>query len=249
MTSCLTSLGACTVTPADADDASPESPYAMDSGLDYALEFDGVDDYASSGTAGFPFPLDPYTLSLWMSYVSVSDSRQSFLALRRDEDAGIEFGVAGGVLTAWRYYDGSPYAESTIEINAGSWHHVAYSYDGERHVLYVDGARAGEGDLLPNHRTPTTSWLGTTNGANDLYKGKLDEIRIWDVLRTEQEIADEAAGNVEQGPLGLLMHLTFDESGGARVFDRSGQGNHATLGDGIPSRMPSRVPSDSPVRR
>ena len=37
-----------------------------DSGLDYALEFDGRDDYASTGTAGFPFPEAPQSVSLFV---------------------------------------------------------------------------------------------------------------------------------------------------------------------------------------
>jgi hypothetical protein len=246
---CVSLASACTEAPVAPDDSPPESPYLEDSGADYALQFDGTDDYASCGTAGFPFPLDPFTLSLWMAHAETSGTRQSFLTLRRDLDAGTEFGIQDGRLTAFRIYDGSAYAQAGEPLTAGVWHHVAYVYDGSTHALYVDGSRIAEGTLTPNHRTPTTAWIGTTDGTRDLYTGKLDEIRVWDLARSDEQIAAEAAGSVEASPAGLLMHLTFDESGGARAYDRSGRGNHATLGDGVAARMPARVPSDSPVRR
>lgn len=235
--------------PGEKEEIDPPSPHLADSGTDYALEFDGVDDYATCGTAHFPFSLDPQTLSLWVSFAEVTDARQSFVTLRRDRDAGVELGVRNGRITAWRYYDGSAYAESPAALPIDTWHHVAYVYDGETNRLYVDGALAGESTLEPNDRTPTSAWLGSTDGRGDLFRGKLDEVRVWDVARSAEQIAAEAAGSVEPEPAGLVMHLTFDESGGARVFDRSGTGNHATLGDGIAARMPARVPSDSPLRR
>jgi len=246
---CAALLSACTQSPPEPDDTPPPSPYLRDSGTDYALEFDGTDDYASSGNAGFPFPLDPHGLSLWVAYRDRPDARQSFLALRRDREAGVEFGVENGVLTAWRYYDGSAYAAATSPMSADAWHHVAYVFDGMQHVVYLDGARVAQGDLMANHRTPTTTWLGTTDGSSDLFAGKLDEVRVWDLARTDAQIAAEAAGTVEPNPSGLLLHLTFDESGGSRAFDRSGMDNHATLGDGISGRMPVRVVSDSPHHR
>ena len=237
-------MSACTELPTEQADSLPQSPYLRDSGTDYALEFDGTDDYASTGNAGFPFPLDPYSLSLWVFYRDRPGARQSFLTLRRDEDAGIEFGVEDSVLTAWRYYDGSAYAAATSPLSAEAWHHVAYVFDGTRHVVLVDGARVGEGDLPANHRTPTMSWLGTADGSSDLFAGKLDEVRVWDVARSDAEIAAEAADTAAPDPAGLLLYLTFDESGGSRAFDRSPLGNHATLGDGISGRMPTRVVSD-----
>ena len=68
-----------------------------------------------------------------------------------------------------------------------TWHHVAFTYDGDKGRLYVDGVQV---DSTNN----PTKWSGKVPDATPIgfigarFRGKLDEVRVWDVVRTEAEI-------------------------------------------------------------
>lgn len=213
------------------------------SGLDYALAFDGRDDYASTGTASFPFPEDPQTISLFIK-PEQQEGLRALVTLRKDGESGLELGLKDGRPITVRIYDGSAFVEAKEAVPAGRWVHVAYTFDSERHRLYVDGELVGEKELKPNHRTPTTGWLGTFDGARHLYGGLMDEVRIRNVLLDAEALAREANGEEVGDPEDLVGYYNFDEGAGARAYDRSRWQNHASLGDGIPARSPSRVLSD-----
>jgi hypothetical protein len=148
---------------------------------------------------------------------------------------------------AWNPYGPRTYAEDPVQLPGGEWHHVAYVYDGTLHRLYLDGAEVAGGDYPPTHRTPTSCWLGSVDGLLELYRGKLDEVRIWTIARTAEQIQAEFTGNGVSSDPDLVAYWSFNEAGSARVIDRSGRGNHALLGDGIEPWLPTRVVSDTPV--
>ncbi|HVV50041.1 MAG TPA: LamG domain-containing protein [Polyangia bacterium] len=214
----------------------------------YALSFDGTRDYATAGDAGFPIALGPQTLEMWVDY-DAADGTQDFLVLRTDLSSGVEVGIHDGALAAWRVYADRVLAQAPTLPAAGAWHHVAYSYDGTTHVLYVDGAMVDAETVPADDRTPTTVWLGTLDGASNMFKGELDEIRVWTVTRTAAQIAADMAHTPSGPQAGLVAYWTFDDAiNGGRAVDFSGSGNDVTLGDGVASLMPNRVPSTAPVR-
>jgi hypothetical protein len=214
-----------------------------DSGFDYALEFDGRDDYASTGTAAFPFPEDPQSVSLFVKRRE-QEGLRALVTLRKDRDSGLELGLRDGKPVTIRTYDGSAFVEAADPIPVGRWVHVAYTFDRTRHRLYVDGDLVGEQELAPNDRTPTTGWLGTLDGRQHLYDGLMDEVHVRNVLLSAEEVVREADGGAAGDAENVVAYFNFDEGAGARAYDRSGRANHASLGDGIPARAPSRVLSD-----
>jgi hypothetical protein len=235
-------LGACGNEP-DADPVLDESAEIPDSGLDYALEFDGRNDYASTGTAAYPYPEAPQTISLFVKREE-QEGLRALVTLRKDRESGLELGLLDGKPVTIRIYDGSAFVEATDPIPAGRWVHLAYTFDRTLHRLYVDGELVGEKELAPNHRTPTTGWLGTLDGEQHLFSGVIDEVRIRDVLLEAGEIEQEMAGEVVGEAENVVGYFNFDEGSGGRAYDRSAQRNHASLGDGVPARAPSRVLSD-----
>jgi len=80
------------------------------------------------------------------------------------------------------------------------WTHVAGTYDGSKIRIYVDGALSGE--------APASIGLGTNSVGLVIgrrFYGAIDEVRIWNALRSEEAIRDnmnrELAGN-ESGLVG-----------------------------------------------
>ena len=216
-------------------------PVPIDAREDQALVFGG-DDYANTGTAGFPFPEEAQTISMFVNHDGAPGIGVA-VALRKDWESGVAVGLREGVLGAWNVFGPRTLVEDTAPLGPGVWHHVAYVYDGTLHRLLIDGREVSSGERDPTRRTPTTGWLGSVDGLRDFYRGRLDEVRIWTSARTLAELALEATDNAPASDPNLVAHWSFDEASGVRAYDRSGRDNHAILGDGIELHAPARVPS------
>ncbi len=216
-------------------------------GAGYALSFDGINDYATTGNAGFPAASAAQTISLWVNYPALT-ATQDFIVLRLDLDSGVQIGIRGGTITVWRVFSGRTLVAAPTPPAAGQWHHVAYTFDRTTHILYVDGIMAASSTAAGDERTPNQVWLGTVDGAAELFNGLMDEVRVWSIVRAPADIQKDMLHRVEGPEPGLMAYWTFDDSqNGGRCKDMSDSGNDATLGDGIAERMPSRVLSDAPV--
>jgi hypothetical protein len=212
----------------------------------YALSFDGDNEYATAGDAGFGFVGGPQTLEMWINCAATSGT-QDFVVLRTDFQSGVQVGIHDGALAAWRVYADRVLVQAPTTPPAGSWHHVAYTYDGTTHLLYLDGAEVDSQTVAADDRTPTSAWLGT-DGSGNQFKGKMDEVRVWALTRTAAQVAGDMAHSPPGAHPGLVAYWTFDDAinGGSSV-DLSGSGNTVTLGDGVASLMPGRVHSTAPV--
>jgi len=106
---------------------------------------------------------------------------------------------------------------------AGSWHHVAVSFDGTGTTsIYVDGQLLKTGALAG-----TVS--ATTLIAGQGYEGKLARIGLWSTIRTAQQIAAGQTAPPTASEAGLLGFWMCNEGSGQTVASRSG-GNTGMLG-------------------
>lgn len=249
-------LGACRGTQAPGSDAGLlagdgltfDFPPIPDGGpAGYALSFDGTKEYATAGDGGFAPPVAPMAVEMWIDCADVTGT-QDFLALRTDFISGIEIGLHAGVLAVWRVSVDDVLVAAPSTPAPNTWHHVAYTYDGFSHVLYIDGTAVASQTATTDKRTPTSAWLGTLDGSNNLFRGQMDEVRVWSLTRS----ADQVVADMRHGPVGpqsgLGAYWTFDDAvNGGQSVDLSGMGNTVTLGDGLASFMPIRVSSGAPL--
>jgi len=230
------------------EDASSQPCSEPEAGApNYVLSFDGLDDYASTGTAGFPAGNTPQTLSLWVMYASASGT-QAFVTLRSDFASGVMLGIRDGVLGAFPVYTLSSKALVAAPTPPPplTWFHLAYVYDGTTAFLYIDGTAVATNAASPNIQIPTTSWLGSIDGYSEFFAGEMDEIRIWSVARKAADVLADMQGSVPDGAPGLVAYFDCNEVCGTRMPDESGNGNDATLGGGDPTLMPQLVAASIP---
>ncbi len=235
----FTLLSACTEQRADTGPDHLERRFE-DSGQNFALSFDGIDDYATSATAQFPDGRHEQTLSLWFMVDALAE-RAALLTLRKDFDSGIELGLRQGLVGAWRVYGDRQLVIAKTAVSTGKWHHAAYTFDGSTNQLYVDGALLASSGDLPDKRTPTTCWIGTLDGTRELFQGKLDEAHVFESVRSAEQLSAEFAGNFPSNEPGQVLDLPFNESAGSVIFDHSARENDGQLGDGVQQRMPARL--------
>lgn len=120
------------------------------------------------------------------------------------------------------------------DVLPGRWYHVAGTCDGAEARLHVDGVLVASGPVEPNYSGYANTQIASEAccGANS-FPGWIKDVRVWG--RPLDPVEIEAGLNVlpEPDATGLLGHWPLDEQSGATAFDRSVNGRHGTLRDGV----------------
>ncbi|MGK5531328.1 exo-alpha-sialidase [Streptomyces sp. URMC 129] len=179
-----------------------------------AMAFDGTDDYLR--LVNCPASLDlgegDFAVSAWFRYAETSGALP--LLWGYDDDPGerqfwlraepVDGGLRGGIDT------GTAAASVTTGAahNDGAWHHVAFQRQGALLQLSVDGADPAEaeapaGDISPDE--PFTVHIGARPGYAELFRGALDEVRIYGRALTDGEWERVRAGAADVPDARVLL--------------------------------------------
>ncbi len=131
------------------------------------------------------------------------------------------------------YHTGYKRVDGRTSIPPGQWIHVAITYDGTTRRYYINGRLDLESTLNNGPISPGSGALyigadrhgGCTDRALCGFQGLIDEVRIWNVVRTQAEIQADMYRTINGPRPGLLAVWHFD--GDAR--DAVGS-HHGTLG-------------------
>jgi hypothetical protein len=180
----------------------PVAGQLADKGGKHTAAVDGVRESAGGGSWYFPGD----TASLRVTHTPELDLVDGFtieatVRLERLGNPRVDIGVQGilekhigkggwllivlrdGRLGYWLETEqGRVEDASTIALTAGSWHHVAMTWDKQTIRLYVDGKPAGEHAFAgPLGRCPQDLYLGNDDTKNWSFCGDIADIRILDV--------------------------------------------------------------------
>lgn len=122
----------------------------------------------------------------------------------------------------------------------GQWQHVAGVYDGTNAMLYVDAQLVATTALTGNLRaTPPAMVIGQVGGGSTRgWLGAIDDVRVYSIALTEQNIADIWAANFDIPPDEVRNLRASTTSGSVRLqWDVP-----ATGGDGVDNYSVYRGP-------
>ena len=121
-------------------------------------------------------------------------------------------------------------------------HHIVATFDGTTRSIYTDGVLRGSDNPI-NHNVPFANNLtiGTTN-INEFFDGSIDELRIWNVGRSQAQILAGMNTTLPANTLGLAAYYRLDEGSGLTTVDVAGHGNDGTLVNSPAWMVPSTVP-------
>lgn len=210
-----------------------------------ALSFDGVDDAVDVGN-----PVDvqitgtAITLEAWIYPTSwTNEAWRGNIIVKEESATGGGYGYmlragANGTVN-FNFGSGSWNELNTDpgELVLNTWQHVAATYDGVKSRVYINGVLVDSASYTASISNAPTADLniGANISLSRYFIGKIDEVRIWDIVRSQQEIITSMNSEFCGNP-GLKAYYQFNQgianginSTVLTLADSSGNGNDGTL--------------------
>ena len=121
-----------------------------------------------------------------------------------------------------------PEGNSSLGLPTNEWVHVAVVWDattGDR-IIYTNGEEVAH-DTGATRSVSLTSncYIGYAWNDQRWLEGEISEVRVWNVQRTQEEIASHIYQVDPETAEGLVAYWKFDEGAGRNIHDYSGNGN------------------------
>ena len=202
-----------------------------------ALAFDGVNDYV---TANINLPTEDFTYSAWVKFNTVSRKESIFSVGGNNELIIIK--NTDGKLAVW--IDGS---EKIVESSATDtdWHHITLTRSGVNATLYRDGVSIGSSASVTSSALSlgscdlligSDSDSGCNGSLDDYLDGQIDELRIWNDVRTTSEISANMTGELNGNESNLVGYYKFNEPDTNTIASNFASGTGSSY-DGLLNNM------------
>jgi len=175
----------------------------------YALDFDGINDYIELSNSNYPIGASHYTI-------------EAYIKPRNNGNRGIigwgNWGSTGevnalrlgsdGFVNYWWAAD----LYATCDLLNGQWRHVAATFDGTNRVIYLDGTEIRrDTPSSPNVAKNDNIRIGSSN-LQEYFDGLIDEVRVWKVARSQNEIQSNMNRELKGGEeTDLVAYYNFNQ--------------------------------------
>jgi hypothetical protein len=181
---------------------------------DSVLNFDGVDDYVTiSSTINSQFAANTITLE-GRFYVPAGENLITNIvgeAEMGDNKIKSVLFIEGGNVKGG-YFTGAVFLQVVAPITYGQWNHAAYTFDGTDLKLYLNGIPVDTLNAPGSLPNGTEEWrIGRLWDIGVYFKGSMDEVRIWNIVRTPAEILNNMETNFNGTESGLVAYYNFNQ--------------------------------------
>jgi hypothetical protein len=162
-----------------------------------AVNLDGENDFVRGVPALAPAIDAPKTVAFFFFRgVGGNGGQRTCAALNNPAaKAGIQIGIDRGRPAIWQWGQSQGFAASPRLAPLG-WVHLAYTYDGIRHRLYVDGVLVDSSVQTPQSGRPTNLLLGAPDiqdrDDDEMCRGRIDEFRLYDRALSDGDVSQLA---------------------------------------------------------
>jgi hypothetical protein len=205
----------------------------------YSLQLNGSGQYANCGNSPDLNLSNALTVEAWIYPTDFKEEEhmntivaKTFWSNFRSKGWSFRYGSANrtqnfnmGGLAGGSWLDCR--ADGVLTLN--TWQHVAATYDGTNIRVYVNGTQVAIEHFTSGIAyTDNDLCIGSVNyGDQNYMTGLIDEVRIWNVVRSINEInfnmgQCEVTGN-------LVAYYRMTDGSGTTLTDNSGHGHTATL--------------------
>jgi hypothetical protein len=217
----------------DITDSAPRQAY-LGFNSDY-VEIADSDDLDLSGSA--------FTVSAW---INPTDWGQNYQGRILDHGGGSSGNAGWSLHLENKPSKGSPQAlrvqinnastfngqSAPAAIQLGVWQHVAITHDGDTLTIFVNGVQVGQTNGVPIP-SPSNAPIRIGARATDqarFFNGAIDEVRIWTIALTPQEIAAQMNTELTGTEPSLVAYYKFNEGAGQTANDGTPNAHNGQLG-------------------
>jgi hypothetical protein len=176
------------------------------------LNFDGSNDFVNLGTSlstalngttalTLEAWINPSALNGWNNIITDYDGAYHKFLFRVRNNNNIQFWVNNTALN------------SSFSVPLNTWTHVAAVYDGANMYVYANGnliASQASSVSIPSGSQQIN--IGSRIGSNtENFTGDIDEVRVWNVARTPEQINGSMDCELQGSETGLLAYYKFNQ--------------------------------------
>ncbi len=181
-----------------------------------ALNFDGTNDYVDCGI-GVTNALkgkDKLTVEAWV-YPTQNTAGKSILG---NHQSNTQFNIQQSTTNQFNFFIGfGTYAVTTASnsVVLNTWQHIAGVFDDNILKFYINGVLSGttavSSSYVLNASSTTNFWIGKSAFGGENFQGSIDEVRVWDIARTQCEINTYKNCEIPTTSTGLLANYHFNQ--------------------------------------
>ncbi len=208
----------------------------------YALSFNGINQYVSVPNNA-KFETTTSTVEMWVKPDWITGQvvgNPTLIGVRSSTGTRYSIHLNNGLdrLGSW---NGSSYQALPYTFVQGNWYHVAAVMTAATTEFFVNGTSIGVLNIARNASvTGRNLNIGVAEiaGTNlfELFKGEIDEVRVWNTARTASEIQANYGNPISASSAGLIAYYGIEEgvTGQAnavarKVTDNTSNALHGTL--------------------
>jgi hypothetical protein len=197
--------------------ARAASPAMATAAANRSIEFSGFDPTVKPNNSYVEVPhstaLNPdggeMTIEVW---VKPADTTGCQTLVGNDWTVSYWLGLCDGHIRFYPHGSGSALDGSQV-IPAGAWSHIAVTYNGVFRNYYINDALVLHSGDNPGKLTPsgaaTPLEIGADVSGGYYFNGRMQELRIWNVVRTAQQIWEGFYQGTGTAPDGLVAEWPF----------------------------------------
>ncbi|MES2567557.1 MAG: LamG-like jellyroll fold domain-containing protein [Bacteroidota bacterium] len=201
----------------------------LQNGGNYGLDFDGTNDVVNTSIStpstnsltleAWIFPRATTVKRIITKFKNVATESGEFILDTynpTNNGKGLRFYVEGaGAVTH------TISVANVLTLNA--WNHVATTFNNGIVKLYVNGLAVATNTApftsIPSNTATVCFGEDATIGALEYFNGKMDDIRIWNTVRTQIEIAGNMNNCLAGNEIGLINYFKISENTGSTITD------------------------------
>jgi RHS repeat-associated protein len=217
-------------------------PTRVDGYFGKALQFDGVDDLVTVPDANALDLSTGMTISAWVSRETTTGAAAIAVKERSPNPAYGLYASNGNGKPILRYrtsQNAERISEASAVLPVQQWMHVAATFSGTSLKVYLDGvlsnSTTGQGNIVASTGVLR---IGGNSAVSEFFKGRLDEVRIYNralsvseiaIDRDEPVVANTALTACATPSCYLVAGYGFEEPSGNTVTDSTGHGLTGTV--------------------
>ena len=203
-----------------------------------ALIFDGSNDHVEISDNNLLDLAGDHTLETWFRHDGASGYRVILSKYSGSWPPNYMLYLDGGDID---FYNGATISGPSISAN--EWTHVAIVRDASSGItMYVNGSSVATGGAGSSPANSGKLYIGS-RGDTYHFDGMLDEVRIWNDVRTATEISDNYKTPLSGSEANLVAYYKFDDN----LNDSSGNNLHGTGSGDIGTYSESTATAGDPL--